>query len=185
MLRSVPTDHDDFGFALLERTRGKKVNSLASLIRAKLQPQQPAKQDGLSDEWPVTAFDQKMVLARKVPLVSSLRALAEDYDAHVVPFQDLLAMVLTVKFDDMERHPHDAMALAVGYCEKNFAKFGISSCAIQHNPGAMLSTFRPHIHLVAFARYHSLYGWGVCHESMMDACVSGWLESWLVFKESW
>lgn len=185
MLKSVPTGHDDFGYALLERTKGTKVNTLATLIKAKLQPSQPTVNDGSSTEWPVTAFDHKLVLARKVPQVSSIMALAKDYDAHIAPPQTLLALLLTMKFGDMERHPHDAMSMVIGYAEMHLAKHGVSSCVVQHSPGAMLSEFCPHVHIIAFAREHTLYGWSARPENMNEQSAGGWLNSWLGFQSHW
>ena len=186
LLQHTKTGNEDFAFALLLREQAGKTRTLSELVRAKLQPREPTPRDwAASDGWPVTALDHRLILARKVPCPPSIDALVSDYDAHVVAHQQSLAMVLTVHYNDLDMFPHDAMAMVTGYCAAHLAKNGLTSIAIQHSPGEMLSECRPHIHIVVFARVRSLHGWGAQHKALSKVFANAWLEEWVKFQNGW
>ena len=185
-LKSVPTGNPDFDYALLLQKKDGPSRTVADLLRAKLQPRQPKPAEwAKSTGWPVTASDYRLILARKIPMVASIETLAADYDSNVVLHQDVLAMVLTVHYDEMSMYPHDAMAMAATFCETNLAKWGATSVLIQHTPGKMLSDCRPHIHIVCLARTHSLHGWSGRVPCMDAESHTAWSALWFKFKEGW
>lgn len=179
ILKSVPTAHEDVSFALLPN-RSNKPGQLSDLIQAKLQPRQPtaAERVAAGPLWPKTAFDHRLILARRVPKPPSIEQLVADYSSKVVDYQATLAMVLTCHFDADDMFPHDAMALTSIFTELYFANLGLTSILMQHQPGEALSKQRPHIHIVAFGRTHSIGGWaGVPDHFNVDG-VGHWVDKW-------
>ena len=152
-LTTLDTKDPDFDYALMLPKRDGPPRAAADLLRGKLQPRQPNPQEWAHAQgWPVTARDHRLVLARHVPMAPSIEALVADYDAQVVPHQTVLAMVLTVHYDEMAMYPHDAMAMVATFCETTLAKWGVTSVLVQHTPGQMFADRRPHMHIVSLAR---------------------------------
>ncbi len=182
MLKAIPTGNPDIGFALLPAAGKDKPNRLADLLRAKLQPCQPNEDElAVATGWPVTAFAHRIIAARNVPTERSIEALAAGYGAAIQPHQDVLAVVLTYWFDDMEIFAHDIMEAVTTYCSMYLAKKGMTSLIVQHVPGEMGSDRRPHVHVVVFARARSLTGWCERPAHMDEKSSAHWVEDWLKF----
>lgn len=98
----------DCGFALLWSGYGKGgTHRAVDLACAKLQPRKPSAAEikAVGSEWAVTAAYHRVLLADGVADVSGARAFFESHDAAILPRQDLLAVVQTLRFPpSLPRH---------------------------------------------------------------------------------
>lgn len=161
----------DFGFALLWSGDGKGGDHrTADLARAKLQPRKPTAAEiaATGTEWAVTAADHRLVLANGVADVSGPRAFFESYDAAILPGQNLLAVVQTLRFPpSMPRHAMmHAAYMHVALCLQPKA---LSSLIVQHMPADIRSSRGPHLHVVTPVLTHHLSGYSAVHPIFDDA----------------
>lgn len=160
----------DFGFALLWSGDGKGgSHRTADLARAKLQPRKPTAAEiaAAGREWAVTAADHRLVLANGVADVSGPMAFFENYDAAVLPRQNLLAVVQTLRFPpSLPRHAMmHAAYMHVALCLQPKT---LSSLIVQHMPADMLSSRRPHLHVITPVLTHHLSGYSAIHPMFED-----------------
>lgn len=190
MLRNDPAGGaDDYGFALLRPRVKNKVNNVADLVRAKLQPRQPTKaRQSFGSAWPITSHDRRLVLAPGVAEVPDLGAFLSAYDEDRHVRLDPLAVVLTMRFNHDELL-HDTMTEASTYAQMLLSqKRRLTSVVVQHVPGQELSWRPPHIHLVVLTRTHHPSGFGAVHPMFAGDEADAhrtFREEWRSFRQSW
>ena len=176
-----------FGFALLRPRSKQRRNRVADLIRAKLQPRQPA-DDATWMGVPVTAHRADIVLAPGVPDIDEpLLQWLSRYDDAVPAHQRLLAVVLTPRFS-VDMPPHDMMSAARSYAELNLSRARrLTSFISLHLPSEFLSAREPHCHITVLARVHLPCGFGHVHPDLArdEAAQPFFFEEWQGFAESW
>lgn len=180
---------EDFAFALLRPKAKNRLNLVADLARAKLQPREPAKTEQASGcSWPITAYAHRLVLAPGVPDVSNLRDFFTRYDAERHPRLNPLAGVLTMRFGRSEML-HDAMREVSTYVQMILSqKRGLSSLLVQHVPSHELSKRAPHIHVLVLSRVHLPPAWGEIHPTFLADEVEmheAFRDEWRLFRETW
>jgi len=190
MLRNDPAGGaSDYGFALLRPQTRRKANSVADLVRAKLQPREPAKtEQSLGAGWPTTSNDHRLILAPGVPEVVDMGAFYGAYDADRHIRLDPLAVVLTMRFDHKELL-HDAMTEVSAYVQMLLSqKRHLTSLLVQHVPGQELSWRAPHIHVVVLTRTHHPSGFAAVHPMFVGDQADAhraFREEWRSFRQSW
>ena len=174
------------GLALLRPKRNKRVNTLATLAFAKLNPVEPTPTSPHTRcGWPTTARDHRLILAPGVADPVSLERLFGDYDASTPEHQRLLAAVLTVPFD-RDRPLHDSFDELVGFATLHIARtLRLTSLAVAHCPGDQLSGEQIHGHLLILARVHLAVGFGQPHPDLAEEAHGRWADDWTRFGETW
>ncbi|MFD1789593.1 hypothetical protein ACFSC3_18725 [Sphingomonas floccifaciens] len=160
----------NFGFALLWSGDGKgHAHRTADLARAKLQPRKPTATEitAADAEWVITAADHRLVQANGVADVSGPKAFFESYDAAVLPGQNLLAVIQTLRFSpSLPRHAMmHAAYMHVALCLQPKA---LSSLIVQHMPSDIRSSRGPHVHIITPVLTHHLSGYSAVHPMFED-----------------
>ena len=185
-LFKVPSDRSDIQMAMLRPVRNGAANTISQMLQAKLQPREPtAKERAATKFWPVTARDHVLVRARGAPDTQTIAQLAEDFDAKTVADQRLLAVVLTMTFRDMDLSGHELMTMGATFSTIYVAPRRLTTLAVLHAPGDVLSVRPPHVHLVIFGRMHTALGWGAVHADLAEDRHGVWEAEWDTFRAAW
>lgn len=176
----------DFSFATLPNLERK--DATAVLARAKLQPRRPGPGDQWpAPFWPVTSAADRMIFAPNAAVKDMcVETVLADYDAHVLKYQSVLAVVLTMQFGH-DWQVVDMLSLTTMFLTQNFAlKRQLTSLLVVHNPAVALSAQPPHAHCVVLARKHRAAGWSEVHQDLVAKDAGSRLASeWLDFREKW
>ncbi|MGJ3628154.1 hypothetical protein AB5I41_16480 [Sphingomonas sp. MMS24-JH45] len=123
--------------------------------------------DGL---WPITCTTSRLV-PRPASRSSRMRwraCFVKADDARVKPYQKLLAMVLTMRFDHGWQAT-DILSMVGMYALQHLAlERRLTSLTVVHMPGEELSARRPHAHCVVLARVHRASGWGEAASAILS-----------------
>ena len=93
--------------------------------------------------------------------------------------------MITILFPDTTLTGHELMLMGSTFCALNIAPRRLTSVAVLHVPGDVLSPRPPHLHLVVFARPQGLLGWGVVHPDLTEERHMMWAAEWDGFLEKW
>lgn len=160
----------DFKFAIYwARDKDGRVNSVADLARAKLQPRRPTDDEiaAAGAEWAITAHDYRLVLAPRAADVPGPRRLFEDFDVDVAPGQNLIAIVQTLVFPK-DRTIHDQMDMTLTYAMTFLRPKQLSSLIVQHRAGGSRSARLPHTHILTLTATADAAGYSEEHAMFTD-----------------
>lgn len=183
------TEHNtpDFGFATLLNSDGQS-GLVSKLARAKLQPRRPEQcDDQPAPFWPITAVADRMSFAPRAAIKRmNPEAVLADYEAQIVRYQKVLAVVLTLQFTH-DWQSADILSLAHQFTTERIALARqLTSLVVVHAPAQALSAQPPHAHCLILARKQRATGWCEIHPDLVckNAALIFRLE-WENFREKW
>lgn len=178
----------DFGFALLRREAKGHSNSVLDLARAKLQPREPTTQEAKAAELPITTAAHRLVLAPGVGEADDIGAFFKGYDDNAPRRLKLLAVVMTMRFDN-DVMVHDMMSAAGSYAEMILARqHRLSSLVVCHRPGEGLSARAPHAHVLCLSRTHRPSGFAeqnALFKGEASDLHCNFMGEWRSFRTAW
>jgi hypothetical protein len=132
----------------------------------------------------VTAYDHELLLPTTAPdLLRKLHVLVELYESQLLPDQNDLLGITTVRFDH-DRPCHQQWELARGWAHAALTARGLPVVVVHHLPGLAGRRHKPHCHLLwpvrilhgsTFSSFSELAGPGA--KAILAAEWAAWLKA--------
>lgn len=164
----------DLTHGIIRRSYKDRVTTTGAAIARRLAPHGGAE---------ITAYADELLLPASAPdLLCNRKALVDLYDSQLLPEQQDLLGITTVRFDH-DLACHRQWELARGWAHASFTSRGLAVVLVQHVPGLSGRRHKPHCHLLwpvrtlhgsTFGRFSDLTEVGA--KAILAAEWAAWLE---------